>query len=116
MLSILLIDDERMEHRLFDSALRTAFGNAYKLEYARSVASALPLLETKTFDLIFLDDQLSNLINAVVSVPQVQVYANGAPIVVVSKSTYPEYMKDKIALGVADIVNKFDLGDYLAGV
>jgi CheY-like chemotaxis protein len=116
MLSLLLIDDERMEHRLFDNALRTAFGGLYKLEYARSVASALPLLESKTFDLIFLDDQLSNLNNAVVSVPQLQVYSNGAPIVVVSKSTNSEYMKDKDALGVAGIVNKFDLTNYLSGI
>lgn len=116
MLSILLIDDERMEHRFFDAALRTAFGSVYTLEYARSVSSALPLLESKTFDLIFLDDQLSNLSNAVVSVPQVEVYANGAPIVVVSKSTHSEYMKDKVALGVADIVNKFNLNEYLAGI
>lgn len=116
MLSLLLIDDERMEHRLFDMSLRTALGSVYTLDYARSVKSALPLLETKTFDLIFLDDQLSNLENAVVSVPQLLPYSNDASIVVVSKSTNSEYMKDKKILGVAGIVNKFELHDYLIGL
>ena len=55
---------KRIEQRLFDMALRATLGSVYTLDYARSVKSALPLLEIKTFDLIFLDDQLSNLENA----------------------------------------------------
>ena len=116
MLSLLLIDDERIESKLFDSALRKAFGEIYTLEYAESLSSAVPLLEVKTFDLIFLDDQLSDYKNAVESVPHLKVYSNGAPIVVVSKSTNVEYMKDKKALGVANIVNKFNLSGYFSGM
>ncbi len=116
MLSLLLIDDEKIEQKLFEMALKTTIGNVYTLDYAPTIASAVPLLKSKEFDLIFLDDQLSNLENAVVTVPQLLPYTNGAPIVVVSKSTNAGYMKNKNILGVADIVNKFELNDYLIGL
>lgn len=116
MLSLLLIDDERIEYKLFDSALRKAFGEIYTLEYARCLSSAVLLLEVQTFDLIFLDDPLSDHKSAVESVTQLKVYSNGAPIVVVSKSTDFEYMKDKKDLDVANIVNKFNLSEYLCGI
>lgn len=113
MLRVLLIDDEELEYRLVKMMFRQGYKGEYELVYAATLAEAATILSSNSFDVILLDDKLSDGSTAFQNVPHLKSIAPATPFCIVSKSLDAAHLQDKAILDVYDIVDKFDLRERL---
>lgn len=113
MLRVLLIDDEELEYKLVKIMFRDTYRSAHELDYARDLREAEGFLRDKSYDMILLDDKLSDGSTSVENVPALRGMTNKTPLCIVSKSIDASYLKDKTILDVYDIIDKFDLRQRL---
>lgn len=113
MLRVLLIDDEELEYKLVKMMFRDTYKSEHELDYAQNLDAAKAYLRDKTYDIILLDDKLSDGSTSVDNVPALRKMTDATPLCIVSKSIDAAYLQDKAILDVYDIVDKFDLRERL---
>lgn len=113
MLNVLLIDDEELEYRLVKLIFRDVYKADHRLDYACTLDDAEQLLQQSDYDIILLDDKLSDGSTSVENVPVLKSLTKSTPLCIVSKSIDAAHLRDKKILDVYDVVDKFDLKDRL---
>lgn len=113
MLRVLLIDDEELEYKLVKLMFRDVYKAEHSLEYAQNLHEAETILEQRSFDIILLDDKLSDGSTSLQNVPFIKSLTKSTPLCIVSKSIDAEHLRDKTILDVYDIVDKFNLRQRL---
>lgn len=112
MKHILLIDDEKIEAKLVDFALKKSLREDYKLYYALTGPIALEYLKQRSFDLILLDNLLPNNKTAIQILPKLLPYCGNARIAIISNIINDELKNSFMAHKIDDIVDKFFLKEY----
>ena len=113
MFSVLLIDDDSSEELIVSRLLAELTTDSFKLAYVDQCSKGMRLLNEHQFDLILLDDRLSQTINATFTVRMLKNTTYLAPIVISTNDSRAPYLQDPKLLGVADVVDKARLGEFL---
>jgi CheY-like chemotaxis protein len=112
---VLLIDDDPDEGLITDRTLRTLTDGQFDLTHVTTCSNAMRLLNTHAYDLILLDDRLSQTIDANFTVVMLRNTKFTAPIVISTNNEKAPHLDDPARLGVTDIINKMNLSDFLRG-
>ena len=112
-MKILLIDDDPAEEVIIDRALKASGLETYELVYVDRCSTAMRHLNERAFDLILLDDRLSQTINAVVSVQMLKNTRFSAPIVISTNDNSASHLQDPQSLGVHEVISKSDVFSLL---
>ena len=111
--SLLLIDDQPDERFVVERILKVVTQAAVRLDHVLKCSAAMPLVAERRYDLVLLDNRLSDRISARVSVPLIKAANPAAPIAIISTDLSPAYLQDPATLGVDFVVDKADLGSFL---
>ncbi len=111
--TILLIDDDNTEKVTVTRILRALTTTTFHLDHVERCSQALALLKDKTYDLVLLDNRLSERVSAKFSVPIIKSAINAAPLTIISNDVTPNYLQSPTELGVDFIVDKTDMIDFL---
>ena len=112
MINILLIDDEKIEAKLVDLALRKTIGKGFKLDFALTVDQALEHLKAKSYDLILLDNLLPKGVSAKNTLPLIAPHKGDADIAIISSLVDQDRLQSEVGIYIDDIVEKFYLKEY----
>lgn len=113
MIKVLLVDDEVCEKDLIEYQLKLCTGNKYELDHALKCSQALKYLNTQTYDLVLLDNMLSQTLSGQLTVPVIRSHAGVSPLVIVSNCVDVDYLADPSILQIDSIVEKKNLPDFL---
>jgi DNA-binding NtrC family response regulator len=111
--SLLLIDDQPDERFVVERILKVVTQAAVRLDHVLKCSAAMPLVAERRYDLVLLDNRLSDRISARVSVPLIKAANPAAPIAIISTDLSPAYLQDPATLGVDFVVDKADLVSFL---
>lgn len=111
--SILLIDDDPAEKAIITRILKALTSAAFHIDHALKCSAAVTMVQNRTYDLVLIDNRLSERISARFTVPIIKGIIKDAPIAVISNDVSPDYLQDKHALGVDHIVDKADMIAFL---
>ena len=114
MLKFLLIDDDFLEHKMFDCYLASGQTVDYDLISTSTIEDAIDALAKHSFDFIFLDDRLAPHKSAIETLPMLREHIGAAKIVLISSSIEARHLQDPTALNVLAVMNKFDLKSALS--
>ena len=112
MINILLVDDEKIEAKLVDLALRKTIGKGFQLDFALNVDQALEHLKAKSYDLILLDNLLPRGVSAKNTLPIIAPYKGKAHIAIISSLIDQDRLRSEVGIYIDDIVEKFYLKEY----
>ncbi len=112
MIQILLLDDEKIEAKLIDLALRKSVGKAFQLDFALTVGEAVDHLKAKKYDLILLDNMMPRGVSAKNTLPVLLPHKGEAEIALISSLVDEEFLRSEVGQHVDDIVEKFYLKEY----
>jgi len=112
MIHILLLDDEKIEAKLIDLALRKSIGQGFQLDFALTVDEAVERLKTKKYDLILLDNMMPRGVSAKNTLPVILPHKGEAEIVLISSLVDEDFLRSEVGQHVDDIVEKFYLKEY----
>lgn len=112
MINILLLDDEKIEAKLVDLALRKTIGKGFQLDFALTVEEAVQWLKTKSYDLILLDNLLPRGISAKDTLPHLFPHKGNADIAIISSLIDQDQLRNEVGPYIDDIVEKFYLKEY----
>jgi CheY-like chemotaxis protein len=115
LIRVLLIDDDPDEGLITERALRSLTDDQFDLTHVTKCSNAMRLLNNHAFDLILLDDRLSQTIDATFTVLMLRNTKFTAPIVISTNNEKAPHLDDPAKLGVTDIINKINLSDFLRG-
>ena len=93
--------------------LANKYGYGFKLDHAKSLKKAKKLMNKHLYDLVLLDDQLSDTVDARVSVIAIRGLLNETPLVIISHDTNKDYLRDVTVTQGAPVVSKNDLPDFV---
>lgn len=92
--------------------LKALTPSEFRLDHVLKCSEALSLLDKEHYDLILLDNRLSDRVSAKFSVPLIKAANQDTPIAVISNDVTPGYLQDKAKLGVDHIIDKSDMVDF----
>lgn len=110
---VILIDDDVAEKTIIERIFKSLTEMPFRLDHVTRCSKAIALLEQRSYDLVLLDDRLSQRMSAKFSVPIIKDAIGAAPIAVISNDVTPDYLQDPLALGVDYVIDKSDLIDFL---
>lgn len=113
---VLLIDDEPVEHVTVNRILSALTDRPFLVEHVEKCSQAVALLQNQTFDLVLLDNRLSERMSAKFSVPIIKSAIGQSPLAIISNDISPDYLRDPKTIGVDFIVDKSDLIEFLKSV
>ena len=110
---VLLIDDDPFEARTINRIFGALTDAPFNGTYVEKCSEAIALLKQRRFDLVLLDNRLSERISAKFSVPIIKASIGSAPLASISNDVSPAYLQDKATLGGDHIVDKSDMIAFL---
>lgn len=110
---VTLIDDEVAEKVIVERVFKSLTDFHFRLDHVTRCSAAIKLLDERRYDLVLLDNRLSQRMSAQFSVPIIKDAIGSAPLAVISNDISPAYLQDPRALGVDYIVDKTDIIDFL---
>lgn len=110
---ILLIDDDIHEKRIIKRILAVVSDAPVQLDHTQRCSEGVALLNARSYDLVLLDNRLSDTISAEFSAPFIGSAFSRAPVAIISTDIDQPYLKSPDTLGVDHIVDKADLIDFL---
>lgn len=114
--SVLLIDDDELEHMFVTRMLKKFMKSNFHVEHVEKCSKAMTALFDKKYDLVLLDNLLHGQVSARFSVPIIRQANRETPIVIISNNIEFDYLKNPADLGVDAIVDKADLGAFLENI
>lgn len=115
MIKVLLVDDEVCEKDLIEHQLKLCTDDQYELDHALKCSQALKYLNTHTYDLVLLDNMLSQRISGQFTVPVIRSHSGVSPLVIVSNCVDVDYLANPSILQIDSIVEKKHLPAFLKG-
>ncbi|GHB00173.1 hypothetical protein GCM10009069_23750 [Algimonas arctica] len=114
MFSVLLIDDDLSEEAIVRRILKSLTKGNFELDYSAWCSEATDHLNRRHYDLVLLDNRLSNRITARLSAPTLKQTKHPSPIAIMSNDIDPLYLSSPSILGVDFIFNKINLIEFLS--
>ena len=111
--AVILIDDDAAEKVLVERIINSLTDQPFRFDHVTRCSKAIALLDERSYDLVLLDDRLSERMSAKFSVPIIKAAIGADPIAVISNDISPEHLQDRTALGVDYIVDKVDIIAFL---
>lgn len=113
--TVLLVDDNPVDHKLFDAFLGVALGRSYHFMAADTLAKALQMIETFRFDAIFVDNRLERGSTYLDNVPPINATGHAARLFVISAEIDEPVFRRHRDLGVERVIDKAHLMATLQG-
>lgn len=110
---VILIDDDASEKTIIERIFKSLTDVPFRLDHVTRCSQAITLLKTQSYDLVLLDNRLSQRMSAKFSVPIIKDAIGTAPLAVISNDVTPTYLQDPAALGVDYVVDKSNIIDFL---
>lgn len=110
---VILIDDDVAEKTIIERIFKSLTDVPFRLDHVTRCSYAITLLKKQSYDLVLLDNRLSQRMSAKFSVPIIKNAIGSAPIAVISNDVTPPYLQDSAALGVDYVVDKADIIGFL---
>ncbi|MAS88072.1 MAG: hypothetical protein CMH30_08890 [Micavibrio sp.] len=105
-LSVLLVEDCPVDHRLFQQAFKTShLKGRYQLSWAKTFHSALQMLEERAFDLCFVDYSLDTE-NGTKLVQQAKNRGQTIPFIMLTHHDRMRYVEEAIHSGIYEYILK----------
>lgn len=111
--TILLVDDDPDEKGQITRIFRALTHEMFQVDFVTKCSAAVQHVQAKDYDLVLLDDRLSQKISAKFSVPMIKTSNPAVPIAVISNDVSPDHLKNTKALGVDHIVDKANMVEFL---
>ena len=111
--SVILIDDDVSEKVIIERVFKSLTDFPFRLDHVTRCSAAIKLLDQRAYDLVLLDNRLSQRMSAKFSVPIIKQAIGASPMAVISNDISPDYLQDPKALGVDYIVDKTDIIGFL---
>ena len=115
-LQVLIVDDSGFSRNMMTKALLELGFESSQIRQASSGDEALVTMESKRFDLFFLDIVMSG-IDGIAVLKEVKKQQPAAKVIMCSGSSSPDLIKDLIAMGIDGFVVKpFKVEDFVRAV
>ena len=111
--NILLVDDDPTELSFVERILRGVTGAPVCVDHVVKVSEAVRLLNFNDYDLVLLDNRLSDRTSATFSAPFIKSAFSRAQIAIISYDIDVPYLRTPKALGVNYIIDKAKLVSFL---
>lgn len=111
--TILLVDDDPEERSHVTRIFKALTPDFFQVDFVTKCSEAIERLQDRGYDLILLDDRLSQKISAKFSVPMIKSSNPSIPIAIISNDISPEHLQSTKTLGVDHIVDKADMVNFL---
>lgn len=113
LFSVILIDDDSSEKVVIARIFKLLTDLPFRLDHVVKCSEAITLLAQRTYDLVLLDNRLSQRVSAQFSVPIIKEAIGSSPFAVISNDLSPTYLQDPLALGVDYVVDKAEIIGFL---
>lgn len=110
--SLLLIDDDKAEKFIIERIVKSLTRESFCLDQVFKCSEAIALLEQRKYDLLLLDNRLSERMSAKFSVPIIKATNNTLPIAIISNDVSLDYLQSPDRLDVDYIVDKRNLIEF----
>ncbi|WP_298916191.1 response regulator [uncultured Algimonas sp.] len=111
--NVLLIDDDAHELEIVQRVLTVLTEAPFAVDHVVRVSEAVKLLNDHDYDLVLLDNRLSDRISAQFSAPFVTSAFSRATVAIISSDIDVPYLETPEQLGVDHIVDKKDMIVFL---
>ena len=111
--NILLVDDDATELFIVERILRNLTGAPICVDHVVKVSEAVRLLNFNDYDLVLLDNRLSDRTSATFSAPFIKSAFSRAQIAIISYDIDVPYLQDPKALGVDYVIDKAKMVSFL---
>ena len=112
-MDVLLVDDDPVMHMIVENMLSHLTDERCAVVSVMEWSKAREHANTRQFDLILLDNQLSKSITAQITVPMLRKSRFRSPIAIISSDIRLDYLSHPSVLGVDYIVDKANLTTFL---
>lgn len=111
--TILLVDDDPDEKGQVTRIFKALTPEFFEIDFVTKCSEAVRRVQMQSYDLVLLDDRLSQKISAKFSVPMIKTTNPAVPIAVISNDISSDHLENTRALGVDHIVDKAHMVDFL---
>lgn len=111
--NILLVDDDPAELSTIERILRALTGAPICVDHVVKVSEAVRLLNFNDYDLVLLDNRLSDRTSATFSAPFITSAHSRAKIAIISYDVDVPYLRNPKALGVDYVIDKAKMVPFL---
>ena len=111
--NILLVDDDPNEFSIIKKIVSALTGAPIGIDHVTKASEALRLLSLYNYDLVLLDNRLSDKISAQLTAPWITLTTNRADIAIISYNIDLPYLHDPKTLGVEYIIDKTKMVSFL---
>ena len=111
--NILLVDDDPQELLYIERIVRSLTGAPVCVDHVVKVSEAVRLLNFNDYDLVLLDNRLSERTSATFSAPFINAAFSNAEIAIISYDIDVPYLHSPQALGVDYVIDKAKLVPFL---
>lgn len=114
MQSVLLIDDDPNQHKIFSFFLMSRYGNDSGFESAMDLEDAVTRLKDRPFDVIFLDNRLPPYTNYCETIGDIRAVSPDSTIYLISAAREREKLGNYQRHGIVNAIDKFDLREVIS--
>ena len=111
--TILLVDDDPKENGQITRIFKALTPEFFQIDFVTKCSEAVKRVHTKRYNLVLLDDRLSQKISAKFTVPMIKTTDPNVPIAVISNDISSDHLQSTKALGVDHIVDKANMVEFL---
>ncbi|MEM9206573.1 MAG: response regulator [Pseudomonadota bacterium] len=109
--SILFIDDDEIDHRLYRYYMSLYADEGTHATYAPTVAHAVEELQEREFDLVFVDHRMPPFNDFRETVSVLKPFVRAATVYVITGSPLDKRFNDALAYGAAGVIEKHAMRD-----
>ena len=111
--NILLVDDDPNEFAIVKKIVSVLTGAPICIDHVTKASEALRLLSHYNYDLVLLDNRLSNKISAQLTAPWITSTTKQADVAIISYNIDLPYLHDPNTLGVDYVIDKTKMVSFL---
>jgi DNA-binding NarL/FixJ family response regulator len=113
--SILIVEDERVDAGFIETPLGRLFGARARFDLAQNLTALTERLKKNRYDVVLLDDRLEGKPTAEIALESIRIHAAQLPVIVVSRLVTRQRTKDLMRLGVHAVIAKEDIDPAMLG-
>lgn len=114
MQSVLLIDDDPNQHKIFSFFLMSRYGAGSDFQSAMNLEEAVSQLQQRLFDVIFLDNRLPPFMSYRETVGDLRAVSPDSAVYLISAAREREKLGRYQEYGIVDAFDKFDLREIIS--
>lgn len=113
MKSVLLIDDDPVQHKILSFFLKSSFGEDAEFTSAFDLEEAVAHLEKQSFEMIMLDNRLAPYKDYTDTIDRIRAVSQDSLIYLISAARDHEKFGDYQTRGILGVIDKFELRESI---